>query len=98
RGTMDDELTAFRIQRSKFTIAFQRRRINSIVMRLTLRVMTKTLSLCGVTILLLACARQKPASHFIVLERSSPAIANNGVLIQNVGLGTLGGVVTPLLK
>jgi len=67
-------------------------------MRLTPHVMTKTLCLCGVTILFLACARQKPASHFIVLERSSPAIANNGVLIQNVGLETLGGVVTPLLK
>src|SRR5437899_3407576 len=59
-----------------------RRRVNSTVMRLTPHVMTKTLCLCGVTILLLACTRQKPTSHFIVLERSSPAIANNGVLIQ----------------
>jgi len=77
-------------------VLISRRRVNSTVMRL--HTMTKTLCLCGVTILLLACARQKPASHFIVLERSSPAVANNGVLIQNVGLETLGGVVTPLLK
>jgi molecular chaperone DnaK len=60
--------------------------------------MIRTLWLCGLTVLLLGCARQKPATDFMVLERNSPAIGDNGVLVQNVGLETLGGVLTPVLK
>jgi molecular chaperone DnaK (HSP70) len=67
-------------------------------MRLTRRIMTRRLFICSLSVLLLACARQKPATNFIVLEHNSPAVGGNGTLVQNVGLETLGGVVTPLLK
>jgi molecular chaperone DnaK (HSP70) len=67
-------------------------------MQLTLQLMRRTICLVGVTVLLLACSRQKPATNFIVLEGNSPAVGNNGTLVQNIGIETIGGVVTPLLK
>jgi molecular chaperone DnaK len=33
-----------------------------------------------------------------VLERNSPAIGADGTLVQDIGLETIGGVMTPLLK
>jgi molecular chaperone DnaK (HSP70) len=52
----------------------------------------------SVVILLLACACQKRATNFVVLERNSPAIGADGTLVQDIGLETIGGVMTPLLK
>jgi molecular chaperone DnaK len=33
-----------------------------------------------------------------VLERNSPAVGDGGMLVEDVGLETIGGVFTPLLK
>jgi molecular chaperone DnaK len=67
-------------------------------MRPTPQLMRRIICCAGVTVLLLACARQKPTTNFIVLESNSPAVSNNGTLVQNIGIETIGGVVTPLLK
>lgn len=49
-------------------------------------------------ILLSSCAGNGPAHDAVVLERNSPAFAEGGSLVEDVGLETLGGVFTPLLK
>ena len=55
------------------------------------------------TLLILAislgsCSVERETHRPVVLERNSPAVGTNGVLIENVGLETIGGVFTPLLK
>lgn len=34
----------------------------------------------------------------VIVEKSTPATSGNGELVENVGIGTLGGVFTPLLE
>lgn len=56
-------------------------------------------------ILLNSCAdnREGPKAvvlqrNAVMLERNSPAVGDGGALIENIGLETIGGVFTPLLK
>jgi molecular chaperone DnaK len=48
-------------------------------------------------VLLCGCTN-RTANKSIVLERDSAAVGDRGILVENVGLETLGGVFTPLLK
>jgi len=49
-------------------------------------------------ILLNSCASNRAEHNAVVLERNSPAVGEGGVLIEDIGLETLGGIFTPLLK
>ena len=49
-------------------------------------------------ILLSSCAVNRAGHNAVVLERNSPAVGNSGVLVEDIGLETIGGVFTPLLK
>lgn len=51
-------------------------------------------SICFSFVLACTVANAQP----IVLENSTPAISEKGVLVENIGIETLGGVFTPLLK
>ena len=48
--------------------------------------------------LLSSCTTRREFHNAVVLERRSPAVGNNGLLVEAVGLETVGGVFTPLLK
>lgn len=49
-------------------------------------------------ILLSSCAYRQTAQNTVVLELNSPAVGEDGLLVEAVGVETLGGVFTPLLK
>src|SRR5437588_676349 len=51
-----------------------------------------------IIILLTSCRQNPVVPNAIVLERNSPAVGDGGLLVENVGLETIGGVFTPLLK
>ena len=49
-------------------------------------------------ILLNPCAVDRARHNAVILERDSPAVGDSGVLVEDIGLETFGGVFTPLLK
>jgi molecular chaperone DnaK (HSP70) len=49
-------------------------------------------------VLLISCKENRESPNMVVLERDSPAVSSDGVLVEDVGIETLGGVFTPLLK
>ena len=58
----------------------------------------KTLQLLLLMALETGCGFSTEASPTIVVEPSSPAIGDEGALVEAVGIETLGGVFTPLLR
>ena len=48
--------------------------------------------------LLTSCQGSGELRSAVVLERNSPAVSSDGVLAEDVGIETIGGVFTPLLK
>src|SRR5687767_13117866 len=52
----------------------------------------------AIALLLSSCANNRGFRNAVVLERNSPAVGNGGSLVEDVGLETIGGVFTPLLK
>ena len=45
-----------------------------------------------------SCAADRAGHNTVVLERNSPAVGDRGILVEDIGLETFGGVFAPLLK
>ena len=49
-------------------------------------------------LVLAGCIGSTPVTERLVIEANSPAIDSEGVLVEAIGMETLGGVFTPLLE
>ena len=58
----------------------------------------KTITTLALCILLSSCTAHREGQSAVILERNSPSVGDSGSLVEDVGLETLGGVFTPLLK